>query len=110
MRRARTAGRWLAAVSGITLSLSGAYLAYYWVKELLDPIAVSPVTSTVTGVQDWFAAGIAAQPLLWAILLGAVVLAAIVVVIYKIITETPDSAPGRRERQDTAREHHTVNP
>jgi len=89
VRRARSAGRRLAAVSGITLSLSGAYLAYYWVTELLDPTAVSPVTSAVTGVQGWFAAGIAAQPLLWATLLGGVVLTAIAVVIHRTLTETP---------------------
>ena len=74
-------------------------MAYYWVRELLDPAGESPLTSAVTGAQGAIAAGIAAQPLLSATLLGAVVLAAIAVVIHRILTETPDTTPGRRERQ-----------
>lgn len=108
VRRARTSGRWLASFSGITLTLSGAYLAYYWITELLDPTAVSPVTSAVTGVQGWFAAGITEQPLLSGILLGAIVLAAIAIVIHKIITESPGTAPGAK-KGSTASENHTVN-
>jgi len=89
VRNVRTAGRWLPAVSGITLAASGAYLAYYWVSELLDPAGVSPLTSAVTGAQGALAAGIAAQPLLSATLLGGVVLTAIAVVIHRTLTETP---------------------
>jgi drug/metabolite transporter (DMT)-like permease len=89
VRNIRTAGRWLPAVSGITLTISGAYLAYYWAMELLDPAGLSPLTSAVTGAQAALAAGIAAQPLLSATLLGGVVLTAIAVVIHRTLTETP---------------------
>jgi hypothetical protein len=65
------------------------------------------VTSAVTGVQGWFAAGITEQPLLSGILLGAVVLAAIAIVIHKIITESPSTAPGAK-KGSTASENHTV--
>lgn len=101
VRNVRTAGRWLPAVSGITLAASGAYMAYYWVRDLLDPAGESPLTSAVTGVQGAIAAGVAAQPLLSATLLGAVVLAAIAVVIHRSLTETPATTLERRER-----EHH----
>lgn len=101
VRRARNAGRWLPAVSGITLTLSGAYLAYYWVTELPDQAGVSPVTSALTGAQGWLAGCVAAQPLLTATLLGTVVLAAIAVVIHRTLTEKPDTTLERREK-----EHH----
>lgn len=94
VRNVRTAGRWLPALSGITLAVSGAYLAYYWVWDLLDPAGASPLTSAVTGAQGALAAGIAAQPLLSATLLGTVVLTAIAVVIRRTLTETP--APATR--------------
>ena len=58
---------------------------------------MSPVTSTVTGVEDGSPLVSLRNRSCWGILLGAVVLAAIAVVIYKIITETLDTAPGRRE-------------
>ncbi|BCW70813.1 cytochrome c biogenesis protein CcdA [Arthrobacter sp. NicSoilB8] len=94
VRNIRTAGRWLPALSGITLAASGAYLAYYWVRDLLDPAGASPLTSTVTGAQAALAAGIAAQPLLSATLLATVVLTAIAVVIHRTLTETPAPATG----------------
>ncbi len=99
VRRARNAGRWLPAVSGITLTLSGAYLAYYWVTELPDQAGVSPVTSALTGTQGWLAGCVAAQPLLTATLLGTVVLAAIAVVIHRTLTEKPDTTLERREKE-----------
>lgn len=97
VRRVRTVGRWLPAVSGITLTVSGAYLAYYWMAELLDPAGASPLMTAVTGAQGWLAAGIAAHPLLSAALLGAVVLAAIAVVIHRTLTEKPSTEPESRK-------------
>ncbi len=106
VRNVRTAGRWLPAISGITLMMSGAYLAYYWMTELLDPAGASPVTSAFTGVQGWLAAGIAAQPLLSATLLGTIVLTAIAVVIHRTLTETPAPSP---RKAASPHEHHPAN-
>lgn len=107
VRNVRIARRWLPAVSGITLAASGAYLAYYWVRDLLDPAGASPVASAVTGVQGWLAAGVAAQPLLSATLLGAVVLTSIAVVIHRSLTETPDTP--NAGKGSVTHEHHTAN-
>jgi cytochrome c biogenesis protein CcdA len=94
VRRVRAVGRLLPAASGIILALSGAYLAYYWTTELLEPAGVSPLTSMLTAAEGWLTAGIAAHPLLSAALLGTVVLAAIAVVIHRTLTEAPDTRPG----------------
>ena len=85
LRRARAAGRWIPAVSGTVLALSGLYLAYYWVAELLDPAGTTPVTSAVSAVQGRLSAALAARPLLSAALLGAVVLAAIASVVRRTL-------------------------
>lgn len=110
VRTVRTAGRWLPAVAGVILAVSGAYLAYYWVTELLDPAGVSPLTSAVTGIQGRLAAAIAAQPLLSATLLGTVVLAAITVVIHRSLTERrpPNPNPSPRKAA-TPHERHPAN-
>lgn len=103
VRRLRSVTRWLPAVSGVTLALSGAYLAYYWASELLDPAGASPVTLAVGAVQGWLAAAIAARPLLTAALLGAVVLAAITAVALRTLKDTPDT---EAEAEAEARKAH----
>jgi len=83
----RAAARWLPVVSGTILAASGAYLAYYWVNDLRDPAATSPVTSAVDRAQTGLASLVGASPLLAAIVLGVIVLASITVVIAHTLAE-----------------------
>jgi hypothetical protein len=83
----RAAARWLPAVSGTILAASGAYLAYYWVNDLRDPAATSPVTSAVDRAQTGLATLVGASPLLAAIVLGVIVLVSITVVIAHTLAE-----------------------
>lgn len=89
LRRAGGARRGLRAVSGATLTLSGAYLAYYWLAELLDPVGTRPVAASLQQAPGWLASRIAAAPAVSSLVLGVLVLAPIVLVIRRILTETP---------------------
>lgn len=90
------ARRFIPAVSGVTLTLSGTYLAYYWISESVDAAGTSPVTATLTRVQGGMASAMADRPLLTAVALGAVVLVAIALMVRRslaTVQEKPDQSP-----------------
>jgi len=57
LRRIRPATRFIPRLGSAVLMLVGAYLAYYWINELLDPLATPPLVGFVDTVQsavnDW---------------------------------------------------------
>jgi len=92
LRRVRAASRVLPTVSGVVLTLSGAYLLYYWVADLRDPTGSSPVTAAVGHLQTVLTAAVGADPVRSALVLGAIVLAAFVVVVRRSLVD-PGPSP-----------------
>lgn len=88
LRHVRAASRWLPAVSGLVLTASGAYLAYYWVSDLRDPAATSAVTTAVGHVQTGLTSAVGASPVRSALVLGVIVLAAFAVVVRRALRPT----------------------
>ncbi|MCR6493219.1 cytochrome c biogenesis CcdA family protein [Cellulomonas sp. P24] len=96
LRRVRAASRALPVVSGLVLTLSGAYLLYYWLTDLRDPTGSSPVTAAVGHVQTGLTTAVGTDPVRSAVVLGAIVLAAFVVVVRRSLASpvpTPRTAP-----------------
>lgn len=87
LRRFRSAGRWLPALSGIVLFLSGAYLAFYWVSGLVSP-AAGPATAAANGLPQAAVALIGAHPLGTAAALGTLVVASYVLVAYRSLASS----------------------
>jgi cytochrome c biogenesis protein CcdA len=108
VRRIGAAGRWLGLISGITLTLSGAYLAYYWLTDLVDPVGASTVTASVQGASGRLASLLGAAPALSALVLGVLVLGPIALIIRRILTEPhhqpapqhPPAAPTTTSQQE----------
>lgn len=101
LRRVRAASRALPVVSGLVLTLSGAYLLYYWVTDLRDPTGSSPVTAAVGHVQTGLTTAVGTDPVRSAVVLGAIVLAAFVVVVRRSLT-SPVPTPRPAPRKGTA--------
>lgn len=92
LRGVRSAGRWLPIFSGLVLTASGVYLLYSWVSDLSDPTGSSPVLRAVGRLQVDLTSAVDADPARSALVLGAVVLAAVMVVVRHHL-----NAPGSSE-------------
>ncbi|WP_288027416.1 cytochrome c biogenesis protein CcdA [Arthrobacter sp.] len=92
LHRFRRAGRILPAVSGAMLAVSGLYLAYSWVAELLRIPMAAGLFGAVGAVQGDLTSFMAGHMAATAAVLLAAVLGGIAVVIYKTWT-SPGDAP-----------------
>ncbi|HEV7166413.1 MAG TPA: cytochrome c biogenesis protein CcdA [Micrococcaceae bacterium] len=90
LRHVRSAARWLPMVSGIVLTAAGSYLAYYWAGELAGRGAASPLSAAVNRIQAGASTVLNAQPVLAALILGAIVLTSIAVVVHRTLTPEQD--------------------
>jgi cytochrome c-type biogenesis protein len=74
----RRSARSINRVSGVILLLAGAYIVWFWVANLNDPLAAS---GPITAVERWssrLTQLIGDRPLLWGVALGATALAAFI--------------------------------
>ena len=90
LRRVRFLWRWLPVLSGLVLLLSGTYLAYYWLSNLLGATG-SRLTGQVDRLQSSLTALIGDRPVITALVLGVVVLAPFAVVVRRALRAGPTS-------------------
>lgn len=79
LRRIGPATRFIPRIAGAVVSLVGVYLTYYWVSELVNPLATPVMTRFVDAVQSGISAWLAASALVVGGLLSATVLAGFVI-------------------------------
>ncbi len=92
LRRFRKAGRFLPAVSGAVLAVSGLYLAYYWTADILRLPLSTGLPGAVAATQGDLTTFIAGHMAATAAVLLAAVLAGIAVVVRKTWTSPADTA------------------
>ena len=80
IRRLRLLGRAVPRVSGIVLTLVGAYLLLYWVSDLVAPTAISAPVRLVESVQSAVSSWLASSPREIGAVLGIVAVVALTVV------------------------------
>lgn len=91
LRRLRAASRVLPVLSGIVLTVSGAYLVLYWTADLRKTGTGTPVTAAVGRLQGWLTAAVGDDPVRSAVVLGVVVIGAFGLVVRRSLT-APDRA------------------
>jgi len=79
LRRASRLGRGLPRASGAVLAVVGAYLVLYWVSDLVRPASAPAPVRAVEAAQSAVSNWLAASPRLSGLVLGAAVVAALVV-------------------------------
>lgn len=78
-RHLRTASRWVPAVGGVILVVVGAYLSWYWLSDIVSPGHSFALERLVNRIQLDISTPIDAHARLVGAVLGAVVIAAVVV-------------------------------
>jgi hypothetical protein len=100
----RRASRWVPALANALEVLVGCYLIFYWIGEMTRPLSALPFTGLIGSVQTAISGWMAGSSLAVGCILGAIVVAATVLVGWSLRREAVSDLAQHEETKEVANE------